>query len=60
MLNHLMNSERAARDAFLSDDYFNSSVDEADKIDGLVSTFTFLVMTAAVCTAAIAVVIVLI
>ena len=60
MLNHLMNSERAARDAFLSDDYFNNRVEDADKIDGLVDTFTFLVMTAAIGSAAIVAVIVLI
>ena len=60
MLNHLMNSERAARDAFLNDDYFNNSIEDAEKIDRLVDTFTFLVMTAAICSAAIAVVILLV
>ncbi len=60
MLNHLVKSERAARDAFLNDDYFNNGVDDAEKIDVLVSTFTFLAMTVALCAAAIAIVILLV
>jgi hypothetical protein len=58
MLNHLIKSEHAARDAFLLDDYFNNVADDADKIDGLVSPFTFLMVAAALCFAAIAVVVV--
>ena len=60
MLHHLIHSERAVRDAFLNDEYFDNGVEETEKIDGLVDTFTFLVMTAAVCSAAIAVVIMLV
>jgi hypothetical protein len=60
MLNHLTISERAARDAFLSDDYFGDCADNATNIDGLVTTFSFLVIASALCSAAIAAVIVLV
>jgi hypothetical protein len=60
MLNHLMNSELAARDAFLNEDYFDGSTSDAAKIDGLVDTFAFLVFSAALCSAAVAVVILLV
>lgn len=59
MQSHLIQTERAARDAFLTADYFGPSGETTNNIDRLFNALTFFVMTAALCSAGIAVVMLL-
>jgi hypothetical protein len=55
MLNNLKNTERAARDAFLSDDYYDgASSKPGDGILGSVNTLWFFMVAFSACSIAIA------